>query len=121
MTEQKMTFTGLCTRLSNCSGDRLFLRKSLSRNRWNRYRRSRNNGDMNTMPAVKEMQRAYLAKDASYDGIFFLGVRTTGIFCRPSCPARKPLPKNVNYFSNARDALFAGYRPCKRCRPMDTN
>ena len=76
---------------------------------------------MNTMPPVKEMQRAYLKKDASYDGIFFLGVRTTGIFCRPSCPARKPLPENVNYFSNVREAVFAGYRPCKRCRPLDTN
>src|SRR6267378_1110722 len=78
-------------------------------------------GGMNTMPTTKEMQGAYLAKDASYDGIFFLGVRTTGIFCRPSCPARKPLPKNVEYFSNVREALFAGYRPCKRCRPLDTN
>lgn len=77
--------------------------------------------DMNTMPSVKEMKRAYVQKDASYDGIFFLGVRTTGIFCRPSCPARKPLPENVTYFSNVREALFAGYRPCKRCRPLDTN
>ena len=77
--------------------------------------------DMNTMPSIKEMQRAYVEKDASYDGIFFLGVRTTGIFCRPSCPARRPLPENVNYFSNVREALFAGYRPCKRCRPLDTN
>ena len=77
--------------------------------------------DMNTMPSIKEMQRAYLGKDASYDGIFFLGVRTTGIFCRPSCPARKPLPKNVDYFSSVREALFAGYRACKRCRPLDTN
>jgi len=76
---------------------------------------------MNTMPPIKEMQGAYLAKDASYDGIFFLGVRTTGVFCRPSCPARKPLPENVEYFSNVREALFAGYRPCKRCRPLDTN
>lgn len=76
---------------------------------------------MNTMPSVKEMQRAYLEKDASYDSIFFLGVRTTGIFCRPSCPARKPLPENVNYFSSVREAVFAGYRPCKRCRPLDTN
>jgi AraC family transcriptional regulator of adaptative response/methylated-DNA-[protein]-cysteine methyltransferase len=67
------------------------------------------------------MQRAYLQKDASYDGIFFLGVRTTGIFCRPSCPARKPLPENVNYFSSVREAVFAGYRPCKRCRPLDTD
>src|SRR5437879_9605754 len=75
---------------------------------------------MNTMLSVKEMQRAYIKKDVSYDGIFFLGVRTTGIFCRPSCPARKPLPKNVAYFSNVRESLFAGYRPCKRCRPLDT-
>src|SRR5213082_72306 len=77
--------------------------------------------DMNTTPSVREMKRAYLGKDASYDGIFFLGVRTTGIFCRPSCPARKPLPKNREYYATAREALFAGYRPCKRCRPMETD
>src|SRR2546428_3586399 len=76
-------------------------------------------GDMNTNPPIKEMQRAYLRKDSSYDGVFFLGVRTTGIFCRPSCPARKPLPKNVDYFSTVHEAVFAGYRPCKRCRPLD--
>src|SRR5207249_270889 len=76
---------------------------------------------MNTMPPTKEMQGAYQASDATYDGIFFLGVRTTGIFCRPSCPARKPLPRNVEYFATERQALFAGYRPCKRCRPMDTS
>jgi AraC family transcriptional regulator of adaptative response/methylated-DNA-[protein]-cysteine methyltransferase len=75
---------------------------------------------MNTTPSIKEMQGAYLRKDSSYDGIFFLGVRTTGIFCRPSCPARKPLARNVDYFSSAREALFAGFRPCKRCRPLDT-
>src|SRR4030095_13470861 len=67
------------------------------------------------------MQHAYERKDASYDGIFFLAVRTTKIFCRPSCPARKPLARNVDYFSSARDAVFAGYRPCKRCRPLDTD
>jgi len=74
---------------------------------------------MMTMPSIKEMQNAYLRKDSSYDGIFFLGVRTTGIFCRPSCPARKPLPQNVDYFSNVREAVYAGYRACKRCRPLD--
>jgi AraC family transcriptional regulator of adaptative response/methylated-DNA-[protein]-cysteine methyltransferase len=73
-----------------------------------------------TMPSINEMQRAYERKDQSYDGIFFLAVRTTGVFCRPSCPARKPLPRNVDYFSSAREAMFAGYRPCKRCRPLDT-
>src|SRR5262252_5781671 len=75
---------------------------------------------MNTIPSINEMRRASVQKDASYDGIFFLAVQTTGIFCRPSCPARKPLPQNVSYFSTAREAMFAGYRPCKRCRPLDT-
>jgi AraC family transcriptional regulator of adaptative response/methylated-DNA-[protein]-cysteine methyltransferase len=74
---------------------------------------------MNTMPPIAEMERAYLARDASYNGLFVLGVRTTGIFCRPTCPARKPLPKNVEYFLTPRAALMAGYRPCKRCRPLD--
>jgi AraC family transcriptional regulator of adaptative response/methylated-DNA-[protein]-cysteine methyltransferase len=76
---------------------------------------------MNTMPSIREMQVAYLRKDRSYDGIFFLAVKTTGIFCRPSCPARRPLPENVVYFSNVREAVFAGFRACKRCRPLDTN
>lgn len=71
------------------------------------------------MPPTPEMERAYLERDASYNGLFFLGVRTTGIFCRPTCPARKPLPKNVEYFATARAALLAGYRPCKRCRPLE--
>ena len=63
------------------------------------------------------MERAFLGRDASYDGIFFTGVRTTGIFCRPSCPARKPLRTNVEFFATIREALFAGYRPCRRCEP----
>jgi AraC family transcriptional regulator, regulatory protein of adaptative response / methylated-DNA-[protein]-cysteine methyltransferase len=71
-----------------------------------------------TRPTVAEMERAYLERDAAYDGLFYLGVRTTGIFCRPTCPARKPLPKNVEYFATAKEAIAAGYRPCKRCRPM---
>lgn len=64
------------------------------------------------------MIEALLARDASYDGIFFAGVRTTGIFCRPTCPARKPRPENVTFFGTARDAILAGYRPCVRCRPL---
>jgi AraC family transcriptional regulator, regulatory protein of adaptative response / methylated-DNA-[protein]-cysteine methyltransferase len=76
---------------------------------------------MNTMPPTAEMQKAYLEKDASYNGLFFLGVRTTGIFCRPTCPARKPLPRNVEYFPSAQAAVFAGYRPCKRCRPLESD
>lgn len=62
-----------------------------------------------------------LGRDASYDGIFIVAVRTTGIFCRPDCPARKPRPENVEFFPGVREAMFAGYRACKRCRPMDTH
>src|SRR5436305_1960056 len=76
---------------------------------------------MSTLPPVAEMVRAYLVGDVSYNGLFFLGVRTTGIFCRPTCPARKPLPKNVEYFPDPRSALVAGFRPCKRCRPLDAD
>ncbi len=76
---------------------------------------------MSTSLPVAEMTRAYLKSDASYNGLFFLGVRTTGIFCRPTCPARKPLPKNVEYFASVREALAAGFRPCKRCRPLEAD
>lgn len=62
-----------------------------------------------------------MGRDASYDGVFFVCVRTTGIFCRPSCPARKPAPKNVEYVPTPQDAMLGGYRACKRCRPLDTN
>lgn len=67
------------------------------------------------------MLEATLGRDTSYDGVFLVAVRTTGIFCRPSCPARKPRPENMEYFGRVNDALLAGYRPCKRCRPMDAN
>jgi AraC family transcriptional regulator of adaptative response/methylated-DNA-[protein]-cysteine methyltransferase len=71
-----------------------------------------------TLPLRDEMIAAYMARDAAYDGVFFTAVRTTGIFCRPTCPARKPRPENVEFFASARDALFSGYRPCRRCRPL---
>jgi AraC family transcriptional regulator of adaptative response / DNA-3-methyladenine glycosylase II len=61
--------------------------------------------------------RAIKARDARFDGLFFTGVRTTGIFCRPVCPARTPLRQNVEFFPNAAAAQAAGYRPCLRCRP----
>ncbi len=73
----------------------------------------------NVLPSIAEMHRAFRESDPSYDGVFFSGVKTTSIFCRPSCPARKPLPENIEFFGSAREALFAGYRPCKRCRPLD--
>ena len=70
-----------------------------------------------TLPPRAEMERAFFDSDASYDGIFLTGVRTTGIFCRPSCRAKKPRPENVEFFGSIREALFAGYRPCRRCNP----
>jgi len=73
-----------------------------------------------SLPAA-EMERAFYRKDSSYDGLFFTGVRTTGIFCRPSCPARKPRPENVEFFPTVGRAMFAGYRPCQRCRPLDVD
>jgi AraC family transcriptional regulator of adaptative response/methylated-DNA-[protein]-cysteine methyltransferase len=73
------------------------------------------------LPSVKTMDRAIRERDTSFDGVFFTAVRTTGIFCRPSCPAKTPLPRNRRYFGSAREAALAGYRPCKRCRPLDTS
>jgi AraC family transcriptional regulator of adaptative response/methylated-DNA-[protein]-cysteine methyltransferase len=72
-----------------------------------------------TLPSREEMLRALVGRDRGYDGIFYAAVRTTGIFCRPSCPARKPDPRNVEFFAGAREALFAGFRPCRRCRPLE--
>src|SRR5207302_6716963 len=94
---------------------------SALKNRWSGPGRPRYDAVMSSLPSLKEMERAVNDSDASYDGIFFVAVRTTGIFCRPSCPARKPLPRNREYFATAKEALFAGYRPCKRCRPLDTD
>lgn len=62
-------------------------------------------------------RRARLSRDPRFDGEFYIAVRTTGIYCRPICPARTPSEKNVSYFRNATQASQAGYRPCLRCRP----
>ena len=70
------------------------------------------------LPPPDEMYRALVARDPGYDGIFVVGVRSTGIFCRPVCPARKPRRENVDFFRDARAALAHGFRPCKRCRPL---
>lgn len=67
------------------------------------------------------MLAAFMARDATWDGLFVTGVVTTGIFCRPTCPARKPRPENLRFFPNAREALVAGFRPCLRCRPIEAS
>ncbi len=60
---------------------------------------------------------AVLSRDASADGSFYLSVRSTGVYCRPSCPARRPKPENVRFHATAEDAERAGFRACKRCKP----
>lgn len=59
----------------------------------------------------------FLARDHTYDGRFLTAVKTTGIYCLPSCPARSPLPRNVRFFDSEPEARAAGFRACKRCRP----
>ena len=61
--------------------------------------------------------QARLSRDARFDGLFFTAVATTGIYCRPVCPAPTPKPENVSYYANAAAAEAAGFRPCLRCRP----
>ncbi len=64
--------------------------------------------------------RALHSRDARFDGVFFVGVRTTGIYCRPSCAARTPLRRNVDFYPSAAAAQRSGLRACKRCRPDAT-
>lgn len=68
-------------------------------------------------PDPKVCEQARLTRDARFDGLFFTAVRTTGIYCRPVCPAPTAHARNVEYFPNAAAAASAGYRPCLRCRP----
>lgn len=65
----------------------------------------------------EQCQRARMARDSRFDGRFYIAVKTTGIFCRPICPANLPKEENVEYFTDKTQALKAGYRPCLRCRP----
>lgn len=66
---------------------------------------------------IKICQQARLTRDPRFDGKFFIGVKSTGIFCRTVCPAKLPLEKNVEYFETVSSALQAGFRPCLRCHP----
>ncbi len=76
---------------------------------------STDNLDRNLNPQV--CRRARLARDPRFDGEFFLAVKTTGIYCRPVCPARPPKESNVSYYRSAAEAAALGFRPCLRCRP----
>ena len=65
----------------------------------------------------KSLYKALLAKDSRFDGRFFVGVATTGVYCRPVCRARKPLAVNCSFYATAAEAEQAGFRPCLLCRP----
>jgi AraC family transcriptional regulator of adaptative response/methylated-DNA-[protein]-cysteine methyltransferase len=70
------------------------------------------------LPADNILYDALLARDPSWNGLAFVGVRSTGIFCRLTCPARKPRRENCTFFPTPAACLSAGYRPCLRCRPL---
>jgi AraC family transcriptional regulator of adaptative response/methylated-DNA-[protein]-cysteine methyltransferase len=77
------------------------------------------NDDPIAGPDPEATWRAVAGRDPAFDGLFFYGVTSTGIYCRPSCPARRPARDRVRFFATADSAEEAGYRPCKRCRPRD--
>jgi AraC family transcriptional regulator of adaptative response/methylated-DNA-[protein]-cysteine methyltransferase len=64
------------------------------------------------------MYKAIVEKDTSFEGVFFTAVKTTGIFCRPSCTARKPKMENVEFLKTSKECILKGYRPCKVCHPL---
>jgi AraC family transcriptional regulator of adaptative response / DNA-3-methyladenine glycosylase II len=66
---------------------------------------------------LRALDRARISRDARFDGKFFIGVTSTGIYCRPICPSRTSKPVNVRYYATAAAAAEAGFRPCLRCRP----
>lgn len=66
----------------------------------------------------QEYYHALLSRKTAYEGVFYVGVKSTGVFCRPTCPARKPRIENCEFFKTAQAALLASFRPCKRCRPL---
>src|ERR1700756_1804641 len=85
------------------------------RKRLDRIAISRDNGIV--MPDARICDRARLARDPRFDGRFFIGVTSTGIYCRPICPAPTAQQKNIKYFPSAAAASEAAFRPCLRCRP----
>jgi AraC family transcriptional regulator of adaptative response/methylated-DNA-[protein]-cysteine methyltransferase len=71
-----------------------------------------------TLPAAEEAWAAVMARDRSYDGVFVYAVQTTGVYCRPSCPARRPRREHVRFYESPAAAEADGFRECRRCRPL---
>jgi AraC family transcriptional regulator of adaptative response/methylated-DNA-[protein]-cysteine methyltransferase len=74
---------------------------------------------LNGLPSHDDLYDALTRRDPELDGVIYVGVKTTGIFCRPVCPARTPLSRNITFYSCPEDAQAAGFRACKRCRPLE--
>ena len=74
---------------------------------------------MHRLPPFAELYRALLTRDPSYEGVAYVCVRTTGIFCRTTCRARKPLAANVEFVPTIQEALHRGFRPCRVCSPLE--
>jgi AraC family transcriptional regulator, regulatory protein of adaptative response / methylated-DNA-[protein]-cysteine methyltransferase len=72
------------------------------------------------LPDAEQLYSALIARDPAWDGRAYVGVRTTGVFCRLTCPARKPKPENCQFYADVSACLDAGFRPCKRCHPINT-
>jgi methylphosphotriester-DNA--protein-cysteine methyltransferase len=70
-------------------------------------------------PTDDDLYAAFCRKDMAFDGVAYIAVSTTGIFCRPGCPARMPLRPHVAFFRSPQEAMSAGYRACKRCVPLE--
>src|SRR5262245_66652969 len=81
--------------------------------------RTEHHSERSAVPGSSEARywRAVLARDGRADGTFFFAVRSTQVYCRPSCPARRPLRANTLFFENRHQAEKEGYRPCRRCHP----
>ncbi|WP_028400243.1 bifunctional transcriptional activator/DNA repair enzyme AdaA [Ectobacillus panaciterrae] len=86
----------------------------------NGFQEKQDHGILNDMELMtNEKWQAIIDNDASYNNQFFYAVKTTGIFCKPSCKSRVPKKENVRIFLNAEQALRANFRPCKRCKPIN--
>lgn len=78
----------------------------------------KNSGMLFTLPDQDKLYDALVARDAAYEGRAYVGVISTGIFCRLTCPARKPKQENCRFFASVAECMADGFRPCKRCHPL---
>lgn len=69
--------------------------------------------------SFEKMYKAILEKNESFEGVFYTAVKTTGIFCRPSCSARKPKRENIEFYKTTKECILKGFRPCKVCKPLE--